>query len=94
MSAFTASELGLLFSHLFLFVPIEDFLLDRATQAFGHRLLRGTRKHPVSPRSAPPPCPIDHAVPLHRTSSWRTSAGAARASTSTIPTNARHVYTP
>ncbi|KAF3548368.1 hypothetical protein DY000_02009270 [Brassica cretica] len=29
MSAFTASELGLLFSQLFLFVPIEDFLLFR-----------------------------------------------------------------
>ncbi|KAF2547327.1 hypothetical protein F2Q70_00021290 [Brassica cretica] len=27
MSAFTVSELGLLFSQLFLFVPIEDFLL-------------------------------------------------------------------
>ncbi|KAF3538522.1 hypothetical protein F2Q69_00021218 [Brassica cretica] len=27
LSAFTASELGLLFSQLFLFVPIEDFLL-------------------------------------------------------------------
>ncbi|KAF3583196.1 hypothetical protein F2Q69_00029491 [Brassica cretica] len=27
LSTFTASELGLLFSQLFLFVPIEDFLL-------------------------------------------------------------------
>ncbi|KAF3501405.1 hypothetical protein F2Q69_00041766 [Brassica cretica] len=43
---FTASELGLLFSQLFLFVPIEDFLL------FRHRFIE-RRAFPSSSDSCP-----------------------------------------
>ncbi|KAF3550617.1 hypothetical protein DY000_02010044 [Brassica cretica] len=46
LSAFTTSKLGLLFSQLFLFVPIEDFLL------FRHRFVE-RRAFPSRPASGP-----------------------------------------
>ncbi|KAF3556022.1 hypothetical protein F2Q69_00013779 [Brassica cretica] len=52
LSAFNASELGLLFSQLFLFVPIEDFLL------FYHWFVEG-RAFPSESASGPPWMSVD-----------------------------------
>ncbi|KAF2558456.1 hypothetical protein F2Q68_00014765 [Brassica cretica] len=52
LSAFTASELGLLFSQLFLFVPIEDFLL------FCHWFVE-RRAFPSESASGPPWMSVD-----------------------------------
>ncbi|KAF3554189.1 hypothetical protein F2Q69_00016745 [Brassica cretica] len=52
LSAFAASELGLLFSQLFLFVPIENFLL------FCHRFVE-QRAYPSRSASGPPWMSVD-----------------------------------
>ncbi|KAL0661210.1 hypothetical protein Bca4012_098047 [Brassica carinata] len=52
LSAFTASELGFLFSQLFLFVPIEDFLL------FCHWFVE-RRAFPSESASGPPWMSVD-----------------------------------
>ncbi|KAF3609428.1 hypothetical protein DY000_02046606 [Brassica cretica] len=52
MSAFTASELGFLFSQLFLFVPIEDFIL------FHHRFVE-RRAFPSRSASDPSWMPVN-----------------------------------
>ncbi|KAF3559614.1 hypothetical protein F2Q69_00014642 [Brassica cretica] len=52
LSAFTASELGLLFSQLFLFIPIEDFLL------FCHWFVE-RRAFPSESASGPPWMSVD-----------------------------------